>query len=230
MRARTGFTIIELMVVVAVIAILSAIAIPNLVSARVTANETAAASVLRTISSAQAQVQAGSEIDVDGDGAGEYGYFRELSGGFGLRTVADGSATGAVLAPAVLSGSFRGLSANGTVSRSGYMFRITLPTATGVAVNETPSAALTGSVDADLAETTWCALAWPASFRTSGNRSFFVNQRGEIVTTVEPAYSGESPGYLSGAAFQGPGNLSSLTGKLAVGTYGRDGNLWKQLN
>ena len=48
-----GFTLLELMFVVAVIAIVAAVAIPSLTQARKSANEAAAISSLRTISTAQ---------------------------------------------------------------------------------------------------------------------------------------------------------------------------------
>ena len=86
-----GFTLIELMIVVAIIAIIAAIAIPNLLAARLSANETSAVSTLRNITSCQAQFQSGAKCDVDTDGTGEFGMFRELSAGGGVRTVADGS-------------------------------------------------------------------------------------------------------------------------------------------
>ena len=52
-----GFTLIELMIVIAIIAIIAAIAIPNLLAARLSANETAAIATLRNVISAQAQFQ-----------------------------------------------------------------------------------------------------------------------------------------------------------------------------
>jgi len=47
-----GFTLVEIMIVVAIIVLLAAIAIPNLLRARLNANESAAIGALRTLSTA----------------------------------------------------------------------------------------------------------------------------------------------------------------------------------
>jgi prepilin-type N-terminal cleavage/methylation domain-containing protein len=50
---QEGFSLIELLIVVAIILIIAAIAIPNLLRARIAANESSAVASVRTINTAQ---------------------------------------------------------------------------------------------------------------------------------------------------------------------------------
>ena len=64
---RQAFTLIELMIVIAIIAIIAAIAIPNLLESRISSNEAAAASSLKSgIFPAQVTFQSGSYVDQGG--------------------------------------------------------------------------------------------------------------------------------------------------------------------
>jgi type IV pilus assembly protein PilA len=65
----SGFTLVELMIVIAIISVLVSIAVPNLLDARIRANETAAIGGLRALITAQTLFR---EADRDMDGVFDY--------------------------------------------------------------------------------------------------------------------------------------------------------------
>ncbi|MCP4645893.1 MAG: prepilin-type N-terminal cleavage/methylation domain-containing protein [bacterium] len=79
MKRKEGFTLIELMIVVAIIAIIAAIAIPNLLRSRMSANEAGSAGAMRTLSTGQVAFQTACFQDADTDGVGDYGTLAQLA-------------------------------------------------------------------------------------------------------------------------------------------------------
>ena len=120
---RAGFTLIELMIALVILSVVAAIAVPRLVSARVSANENATIATMRTIAAAQAQVIAAAAIDTNRDGGGEAGYFGELAGLVPLRQWSPaGPVPGAVgqeMDPTSLSVNFKDVTSDGAPPESG---------------------------------------------------------------------------------------------------------------
>jgi prepilin-type N-terminal cleavage/methylation domain-containing protein len=220
-RRKGGFTLIELMIVVVIIAILCAVAVPNMISARIQANEASAIAVLRSVTTAESQFQRSSYVDMDQDGTGEYGVFGEMAGQVAVRG-------GGSKAPTDLTATMATVTGTGEVKRSGYVFRMYLPGAAGVGVQEQSGGGVPlASIDTDLAENRWACYAYPQSHDSSGHRTFFANEHCELTYSEDPRYTIAGCVLLkAGAAFV-VGDIANMTGPVAIGTRGADGNIWK---
>jgi type IV pilus assembly protein PilA len=149
-----GFTLVELLIVVAVIAIIAAIAVPGLMSARMSGNEASAIGSLRAINSAEASFSSGC-----------------ASGGFAV-DLAD-------LAKAPLSGGEAFISpdiaANGVV-KSGYRLSLAADAASGT-VSVGSTTVCSGTVTQP--QSSYFGTGNPLTPAT-GSRYFGTNARGTI--------------------------------------------------
>lgn len=234
-RSRAGFTVIELLTVVAVIALIAAIAIPKLLSARLSANESSAIATLRSLQLAQEQVAGRGSIDTDADGAGEFAYLGELTATVPAR-ISNGGLPGPgnagfdELSPTALLASMGNVS-NGYSIHSGYVFAIFLPgqPAAGLVpgIGEDPNGGkLAGPYpNSDASEIYWCAYAWPLQKAKSGGHAYFISHDGQIMKTKSKvvSYDGITNPPAFDAAFTVAGDMSSRT---AMGAAANDGNLW----
>jgi len=227
MRKEHGFTLIELMIVIAIIAIIALIAIPNLLSSRLVANETSTIGTLRSLSSSEAEFQARQIVDQDADGLGEYGFLQELAG-----SVIPRGAAG-TLDPPSISQALGNVDATGVTTKSGFVFVFFLPGGGGAEVQEPPLGAFPGPVaaDANFQETRYACYAIPQTIRNTGNRAFVINQQAEVYATAntnQQNYDLANIAALLGnpdAAYEV--GVTNLAGKFAVGVgAAQDGFTW----
>ena len=185
---RKAFTLIELMIVIAIIAIIAAIAIPNLLESRISSNEAAAGTSLRSgVFPAQVTYQAGKYVDdggpatyiVGGNGIGDFAAQLQFLAGF------TSAAFVAHAAGAWTAGS----------ESNGPLLPLSLLPPTWSAIAPTIPAGAANYIQATLSsynycmdsmfETSFCAEGWPVdtSGGTVGRRMFALNATGQVYCT-----------------------------------------------
>lgn len=222
-KKNAGFTLIELMVVVAVVSVIASIALPNLLASRVTANESSAIATLRSVVTANSQFKSQVAVDRNSNGVGEYGYLAEMAGTVVKRDTATPSQ------PPTLPRKL-GILNQSVVNSAGYFFELYLPGPNGIPLAEAANGGENALVDDTLSEAHWVMYAWPADLNSTGRRAFVTSAAGDILA---------SPNLVrrySGLLIRPAGDAASTTanditnGLVRNGILGQDGESWIAVN
>jgi len=182
---KKGFTLIELMIVVAIIAIIAAIAIPSLLSSKLSANENAAAVSLKSLSATEATW---STSDTDRNGTKDFwvidvsGFYRVLNAAGNpvanidinfaksdYNPVAAGAGTPTVDVAVVTV-------ANTPLPKSGYFYAAFVNDAAGNAIATDKDGA--GQLYENTA--TYAFQAFPEKYNSTGRMAFILSESNTI--------------------------------------------------
>jgi type IV pilus assembly protein PilA len=180
MRKQKGFSLIELLIVVAIILIIAAIAIPSLIRSRMAANDSSAASSIRTINTAE--VAYSTNYPNNGFSQSLQGLGPGAAPGVDCTVAANVSATSACLIDGVI-----GCSVNGPCFKNGYDYYIT-GTAAGAngIINDYVISAESDKLGSS-GMTNWCSLDDGVVRKDSHNPVAQLTAAAAIADCTDPA-------------------------------------------